>query len=58
VLCAIEDYNGVFEDMVEIFTSGIRGEAARRADPTEPLARLVRVDSAVVPEDIARCEEG
>ena len=58
VLCAIEDDDDVFEDMVEIFTSGIRGEAARRADPTEPLARLVRVDAAVVPEDVARREEG
>ena len=58
VLCAIEDDDDVFEDMVEIFTSGIRGEAARRADPTEPLARLVRVESAVVPEDVARREEG
>merc|ERR1719506_2883855 len=57
VLCAIEDDDDVFEDMVEIFTSGVRGEAARRADPTEPLARLVRVDSAVVPEDLARREE-
>ena len=58
VLCAIEDDDDVFEDMCEIFTSGIRGEAARRADPTEPLARLVRVDAAVVPEDVARREEG
>ena len=58
VLCAIEDDDDVFEDMVEIFTSGIRGEAARRADPTEPLARLVRVDAAAVPEDVARREEG
>ncbi len=58
VLCAIEDDDDVFADMVEIFTSGIRGEAARRADPTEPLARLVRVDAAVVPEDVARREEG
>jgi hypothetical protein len=58
VLCAIEDDDDVFEDMVEIFKSGIRGEAARRADPTEPLARLVRVDAAVVPEDVARREEG
>lgn len=56
VLCAIEDDDGVFEDMVEIFTSGVRGEAARRADATEPLARLVRVNSAVVPEDLARRE--
>ena len=58
VLCAIEDDDDAFADMVEIFTSGIRGEAARRADPTEPLARLVRVDAAVVPEDVARREEG
>ena len=58
VLCAIEDDDDVFEDMCEIFTSGIRGEAARRADPTEPLARLVRVNAAVVPEDVARREEG
>ena len=57
-MCAIEDDDDVFEDMVEIFKSGIRGEAARRADPTEPLARLVRVDAAVVPEDVARREEG
>ncbi len=58
VLCAIEDDDDVFADMCEIFSSGIRGEAARRADPTEPLARLVRVDAAVVPEDVARREEG
>jgi len=58
VLCAIEDDDDVFEDMCEVFTSGIRGEAARRADPAEPLARLVRVAAAVVPEDVARREEG
>ena len=53
VLCAIEDDDDVFEDMVEIFTSGIRGEA-RRADPTKPLARLVRVDAVVDSDDVAR----
>ena len=45
-----------FEDLEEIFVAGVKGEAARRSDPTEPLARVVRVAAAAVPEAVARRE--
>jgi hypothetical protein len=51
VLCRVADEDA-FWDLRDVFLSGVNGEAARAN--RAPLARLVRVDAAAVPEDVAR----